>query len=88
MKHCDRYGHSPKLLYAGEESFKTRLGGAVYIMLQLVVFSYATGKFMQLYSKSDPTITTTTNQMSLAETGPLKLAENPIHLMINILEKC
>jgi hypothetical protein len=59
MKRFDNNGQSLSLLFAGEDSYKTRLGGVVSVFVKMVVFTYAYGQITQLAKKEDPSLTTT-----------------------------
>jgi len=83
MKLFDRYGHSLNLSFAGEDNYKTRLGGSVSVLVYLVTIVFAYSKVMQLYNKTDPTIATTQKTIAFDKTA-LNLGENNFDIMVAV----
>ena len=84
MKRFDRYGLGLKLLFSGEDQFKTGLGGTVSLLISLVIMAYGTGKILHLYQMDEPVITTTQKHISLKATAPLNLADQHFDFMVHM----
>jgi len=82
MKRFDKNGHRLNLLFSGKDSFKTRMGGVVSILINIVVCYYAYGKIKKLAYRKDPAITTT--QQNVAIDGTINLTDNHFDWMFII----
>jgi hypothetical protein len=50
----DTYGQGLPIIFNGSDTFKTKLGGLIKILINILVFAYAVGKIRQLYNGEDP----------------------------------
>ncbi len=54
IRSFDKFGESPKLLYKGEDQYKTKLGGFVSIAIAIFVMVFAGVKLNRLVNKDSP----------------------------------
>ena len=87
MKRFDSYGVGLNLLFRGEDNYKTKAGGAISILVHLVVLVYAVQKVLQLVQYDDPDITTTEKIIRLNETKTVNLGDNHFDIMTYVYLK-
>ena len=58
IRSFDKFGEAPKLIYKGEDKYKTKLGGVVSILISLFVLTFTIGKLDNLVNKKDPDVLT------------------------------
>ena len=51
IRSFDKFGESPKLLYKGEDQYKTKFGGLVSIAISIFVMVFAGVKLSRLVNK-------------------------------------
>ena len=56
IRSFDKFGEAPKLLYKGEDKYKTKLGGVISIFITVFVLTFAYGKLDNLVNKKDPDV--------------------------------
>ena len=54
LRSLDRFGQSPKLLYKGQDSYKTKLGAVITLCITLFVMTFSGQKIIRLATKSQP----------------------------------
>lgn len=67
MRSFDKFCEPVKMLYKGEDTYKTKLGAILSILLNTVVFAYLLKKGIALGTKSDSNITVLEKFTSRAE---------------------
>jgi len=82
----DTYGSGLNILFNGSDVFKTKLGGFIKVIVNILVFTYAIGKIQQLWLREDPLIQTISKLVKLNETEHLNLADNDFDLVAMIME--
>jgi len=59
LRKMDGFGQTLNLQFRGSDTFKSKLGGAVSLLIYLVVIVYAFEKCDRLFRKEDPDIVST-----------------------------
>ena len=56
LRSFDKFGESPKLLYKGQDQYKTKVGGLISLGLTIFVMVFSIMKMIRLSEKSYPDI--------------------------------
>ena len=59
LRSLDSFGEAPKLLYKGEDTYKTKLGGFISLLIKIFLLVYLAIKVKSLVLREAPTINTT-----------------------------
>ena len=69
FKSVDIYGHSISLTYKGNDTFKTKLGALMSIIVGFMLFAFSLYKFIVLVNSIDPEVSKKVFRRNLADAG-------------------
>ena len=81
MNKFDNNGQGLKLLFQGNKMFTTKLGGAIHLIVYLIMVVYGSQKLIKLYTYDDPDITTTKKFIPADQTDAVQLGEYGFDLL-------
>ena len=82
----DTYGTGLPILFKGSDVFKTKLGGFIKILINILVFIYALNKIRQLWLLEDASILTISKLVDLNKADHLNLVDNDFDLMAMMMD--
>ena len=86
LQKLDSFGQNLQLHFRGTNLFKSKLGGLISLIIQILVLGYGLTKIQKLVNKADPTIISIDKVVDLSKTKYLNLTENGFDLAISIYD--
>lgn len=87
LVNCDVVGQQLTVGFQGKDSFKTKCGGVLSILVRMTVTLYAAVKVFDLVKRNNPTITTITKQIDPRDYPAVNLGKNGIWFMASVYER-
>ena len=81
MNKLDSNGQELKILFQGNDSYTTKLGGAISLIVYTIVIAYGSQKILQLVTNGDPTITSEQKFVAASQTPPVSLDKNDFDII-------